>query len=141
MREVPSHMNSTTTCADIDPNSSDDITPVCLVSNGEEAKLQDPGSEITTSRLTTNHNIFTQHTKPFRKERVEAVLNSVKIGSNLNKEERTRVQELLEKYADCFALSVSEVYQVPNAVHHLNVPLNVKFSTKIHQHPLTPPQC
>ena len=68
-------------------------------------------------------------------------MNSVKIGSNLNKEERTRVQELLEKYADCFALSVSKVYQVPNAVHHLNVPPNVKFSTKIHQHPLTPPQC
>ena len=66
-------------------------------------------------------------------------MNSVKIGSNLNKEERTRVQELLEEYADCFALSISEVYQVPNAVHHLNVPLNVKFSTKIHQHPLTPP--
>ena len=58
MREVPSHMNSTTTRADIDPNPSDDITPVCLVSNGEEAKLQDPSSEIPTSRLATNHDIF-----------------------------------------------------------------------------------
>ena len=29
---------------------------------------------------------------------------------------------------------------MPNAVHHLNVPPNVKFSTKVHQRPLTPPQ-
>ena len=59
MREVPPHMDSAPTHADIDPNPSDDITPVCLVSNSEEAKLQDPGSEIPTSGLETNHNIFT----------------------------------------------------------------------------------
>ena len=139
-REVPPHMDSVPTCANINPNTSDNITPVCLVSDSEEAKLQDIGSEIPTSGLKTDTNIFTRHTNPFKEERVKAILSSVELGNDLTEEEQARAQELLKEYADCFALSVSEVRQVPNAVHHLNVPPDAKFSTKVHQRPLTPPQ-
>ena len=50
------------------------------------------------------------------------------------------MNNLSREFADCFALSVSEVTQVPGAVHHLNIPTNAKFSTKVQQRPLTPPQ-
>ena len=37
-------------------------------------------------------------------------------------------------------MSVSEVTQVDGAVHTLNIEPDAKFSTKVHQKPLTPPQ-
>ena len=65
----------------------------------------------------------------------------IELDNDLTEEEHIAAQELIREYADCFALSISEVHQVPNAVHHLNVPPDAKFSTKVHQCPLTPPQC
>jgi len=50
------------------------------------------------------------------------------------------VKALIAEFADVFALSVSEVKQVKGAVHKLNIEPNAKFSTKVHQKPLTPPQ-
>jgi hypothetical protein len=44
-------------------------------------------------------------------------------------------------FADVFALSVSKVKQVEGAVHRLNIEPDTKFSTKVHQKPLMPPQC
>ena len=43
-------------------------------------------------------------------------------------------------FRSIFALSVSEVKQVDNAVHYLDIPPGTKFSTKVGQKPLTPPQ-
>jgi len=68
------------------------------------------------------------------------VLRQVKIGKGLTTVERTEVEELLKEYADCFALSVSEVRHVEGAVHQLRVPEDAKFRKKVHQKPLTPPQ-
>ena len=47
---------------------------------------------------------------------------------------------LISEFADVFALSVSEVKQVEGTVHQLNIEPDAKFSTKVHQKPLTPPQ-
>ena len=50
------------------------------------------------------------------------------------------MSDLIPEFADCFVLSVSEVTQVLGTVHHLNIPTNAKFSTKVQQRPLTPLQ-
>ncbi|KIK58484.1 hypothetical protein GYMLUDRAFT_117593, partial [Collybiopsis luxurians FD-317 M1] len=68
------------------------------------------------------------------------ILQQVKIGPGLSVEQHQRVEELLTSYADCFALSVSKVRPVLGAVHTLHIPDNTKFSTKVQQKSLTPPQ-
>lgn len=50
------------------------------------------------------------------------------------------MKALISEFADVFALSVSKVTQVEGTVHWLNIDPNAKFSTKVHQKPLTPPQ-
>ncbi|KIJ95555.1 hypothetical protein K443DRAFT_52993, partial [Laccaria amethystina LaAM-08-1] len=84
--------------------------------------------------------IFTRGTDPFKPARVEEIRRLVKIGDDLTDHERSQVQSLVTEFADVFALSVSEVTQVEGAVHRLNIDPNAKFSTKVHQKPLTPPQ-
>jgi hypothetical protein len=115
-------------------------TPICIVADNEETQDADVGTEIPTAGLETNTSIYTRHTYPFKPERVKAVVNAVTFGKDLNETERDEARQLIEEFADCFALAVSEVTQVPEAIHHLNIPENAKFSTKVHQRPLTPPQ-
>ncbi|EIW61863.1 uncharacterized protein TRAVEDRAFT_93877, partial [Trametes versicolor FP-101664 SS1] len=83
---------------------------------------------------------YTRTTEPFKKERVQAIVDAVQIGDDLSAEERARVQQLIREYADCFALSIKEVTPIPGAVHTLNVPPDATFSKRVHQKPLTPPQ-
>jgi len=85
-------------------------------------------------------SVFTRKSKPFKDERVEAVLAEIKIGEDLNEEQRVSVVTVLREFADCFALSLSEVTVVNGAVHKLNIPEGTKFKTKVHQRPLTKPQ-
>ena len=79
-------------------------------------------------------------TEPFKTERVQEILRLITIGNNLSARERQEVQGLVSSFADIFALSVSEVGIVENAVHHLDIPTDTTFSLKVHQKPLTPPQ-
>ncbi|KAE9387340.1 hypothetical protein BT96DRAFT_766500, partial [Gymnopus androsaceus JB14] len=72
--------------------------------------------------------------------RVEEVLRQVKIGNQLTLEQKLRATALIREYADCFALSVGEVCQIPGATHKLNIPKDATFRKKVHQKPLTPPQ-
>ena len=88
-----------------------------------------------------NTNIFTRATDPFKPAQVEEIQHLVTIGDDLTADERAQVQLLISEFADVFALSVSEVKQVDGAIHQLNIEPNAKFSTKVHQKPLTPPQC
>jgi hypothetical protein len=62
------------------------------------------------------------------------------VGDDLTDHEHAQVQSLLAEFTDVFTLSVSEVKQVDGAVHWLNIELNARFSTKVHQKLLTPPQ-
>ena len=68
------------------------------------------------------------------------MMKMIKIGEDLTSEHCKRMDKLLWSYADCFAMSVSEVRTVEGTVHKLNVPENTAFSRKVHQWPLTPPQ-
>lgn len=62
------------------------------------------------------------------------------MGPDLSDEERRQVFKFLAEWADVFALSVSEVKHVDDAVHHLDITPGATFSTKVNQKPLTAPQ-
>ena len=79
-------------------------------------------------------------TEPHKPERVQEIQRLVTIGEDLSPEETQRVRQLISDFADIFALSVSEVKTVENAVHHLDIPPETTFPLKVHQKPLTPPQ-
>ena len=115
-------------------------TPICLTT--EETPKEDEGepSEISMEAFQGNSNLFTRMTAPHKPERVQEILRLVTIGDDLTMEERQKVRDLVSSFADIFALSVNEVKTVDNAVHHLNIPPDAKFSMKVHQKPLTPPQ-
>ncbi|THG96055.1 hypothetical protein EW026_g5699 [Hermanssonia centrifuga] len=102
--------------------------------------LQDPGTEIPELFTEGLQGVYTRHTAPWKPERIDAILKAITIGPDLSPKERKAVQKLVVEYADCFALSISEVFAVPGAVHKLNIPEGTQFNRRIHQRPLTPPQ-
>lgn len=83
---------------------------------------------------------LTRKTKPFAPERVDAVLKEISVGHDLSAEQQQEVNRLLAEYADCFALSMSEVMPVPGAAHRLDIPEGTKFRTKMGARPLNQPQ-
>ncbi|GLB38087.1 putative retrotransposable element Tf2 155 kDa protein type 1-like [Lyophyllum shimeji] len=101
-----------------------------------------PGAEQPLLAMGFKPSILTRRTDPFKKERVDAVLNEITLGTDLSEEERSRAVSLLREYADCFALSLSEVTTVDGATHKLNIPdrNTTKFRTKPNQRPLSGPQ-
>ena len=122
------------------PADQEPSTPICIVTDDEHIQISEPGTEIPTEGLNANKLLYTCHMDAFNPERVRAVLDTLTLGPNLTENQRKKANDLITEFADCFALAVSEVTQVPGAVHHLNILDNVKFSNKVHQHPLTPPQ-
>ncbi|CAA7271056.1 unnamed protein product [Cyclocybe aegerita] len=77
---------------------------------------------------------------PFNPARVKAILEDITIGADLSHEQRQEVLALLAEFADCFALSMSEVIAVKGAEHQLNIPDGATFKTKVNQQPLSQPQ-
>jgi len=59
-------------------------------------------------------SIFTRSTYPFTRNAYRKSLELVTIGDDLTELERKTVQALIAEFADCFALSVSEVKAVKN---------------------------
>ena len=108
----------------------------------EQPASEDMGelSVFTVVDKDGTDNIFTRVTDPFKPARIQAILDVVQLGDDLTENERSQVRALIAEYADCFALSVTEVLPVPGAIHTLHIPENTTFSKKIHQRPLTPPQ-
>jgi len=124
----------------LDKNANKEVAPVCIVTNDTETQDAEPGTNTTAKGFDTKQSLHTRHMNTFKPECVQAVLDAVTLGPDLTDEQRAKASTLIADFADCFALSVSEVTQVPGAVHRLNIPENTKFSTKIQQRPLTPPQ-
>jgi hypothetical protein len=56
-------------------------------------------------------------THPHKLERVQELLRLVTIGDDLSEDERQKVCKLVSDFADIFALSVSKVKVVENAIH------------------------
>jgi RNase H-like domain found in reverse transcriptase/Reverse transcriptase (RNA-dependent DNA polymerase) len=81
--------------------------------------------------LDADNSIFTRKTNPFKKERVNAILDSVKLGPDLAPAQRAQMEDLLREFADCFALSVSEVNAVPGAEHRIHIPPGTTFPKRV----------
>ena len=120
--------------------------PSSMKLNVDEHRYIGPNAEEQPRRTNTNDisvlavddrrdadNIFTRATDPFNEARVRAILDVVQLGDDLTLDERSQVRALIAEYADCFALSVTEVLPVPGAIHTLHVPENATFSKRIHQ--------
>ena len=71
---------------------------------------------------------------------MNAVLAELTIGDDLTQEQHISIENTLRKFANCFALSMSEVTVVAGAKHKLKVPEGTKFKTKVNQRPLSRPQ-
>ena len=143
-REVPNHdtgveANSANTFNEVP--SQPMAMPICVISEDTQDTAIDQTAEIPTDDLASNTaNIFMRMSEPFKPARIEEIQCQIKIGDNLTDQESKQVKALISEFADVFALSVSKVTQVEGAVHQLNIEPNTKFSTKVHQKPLTLPQ-
>lgn len=85
-------------------------------------------------------SIFTQHTDPFKTERVAQILSEVTLGNDLMDEQQEITKAVVKKFADCFALAMSEVNPIPGVSHQLKILADARFQTKISQWSMTPPQ-
>ena len=63
--------------------------------------------DITTTP-EPNMTVFTRQTDPFVAPRVDYIVRNVQIGTDLTPGERKKVIDLLTKFADIFACSLSE---------------------------------
>jgi hypothetical protein len=143
-REVTNHSS----CVEARPTDTLDetanettTTPVCIISEETPEANTEQTAEIPMDELANDTaNIFTRMSEPFKPARIEEIQRQITIGDDLTSQESAQMRELISEFADVFALSVSEVTQVEGAVHTLNIEPGAKFSTKVHQKPLTPPQ-
>ena len=84
--------------------------------------------------------IFTRETEPFLPACVARILELVQIGEDVTETQRSEIKQLIAEFADCFALSLSEVNLIPGAVHKLDIPEGTTFRTKIPQRSFNPDQ-
>jgi hypothetical protein len=101
-----------------------------------------PAVNILSAENTTPNpeSIFTRNDNPHKAERVRRIIQEVTIGPDITLEQRQAVQDLIEEYADCFALSIKEVNPIPGAMHKLNIPEGATFRTKIPPRSYNPDQ-
>ncbi|KAG6838693.1 hypothetical protein C0991_009496, partial [Blastosporella zonata] len=102
-------------------------SPVCVVDDAANTAL---GTEIPADSFRKEEGIFTRRSDPFQKARVDEILRLVKRGEDLTGEQNETITKLIERYADIFALSVSEVLPVNGTKHTLDIPKDAKFSKK-----------
>ncbi|KAJ7180283.1 hypothetical protein C8R43DRAFT_844527, partial [Mycena crocata] len=85
-------------------------------------------------------SIYTRNTEPFKPERVARILDEIEIGPDLTPAEREEVRAFITEFADIFALSVSEVRAVKDAVYAPRIPTDHAFPLRANQRPFTRPQ-
>ena len=102
--------------------------------------VTEPLSEVNVEALKDNKSLFTRMSEPFKPERIQEILHLITLGDDISTEERDKVRQLITSFADIFALSVTEVKVVQDAVHRLDIAPGTTFTKKIHQKPLTAPQ-
>ena len=99
-----------------------------------------PGTEQPAIPKNFQPTLLTRKTDPKNPARVAAILSEVTLGGDLTPSQRESVQLLLSEFAECFALSMSEVTPVKGASLRLDIPRDQQFRTKINQRPQSPPQ-
>ena len=99
-----------------------------------------PGTEQPDIPKVFEPTLLTRKTQPHNPARVEAILAEITLGQDLTLSQREAVRQLIAEFAECFALSMSEVTTVEGASLRLDIPRDKKFRTKISQRPQSPPQ-
>jgi hypothetical protein len=108
--------------------------------NHDQIEPGDAWTKIPAKALGTHTNMPSRQTDPFHADRVQAILEVVKIGEDLTSEEHEKVRNLIAVHADCFTLSVRKVVPAKDAMLHLEVPNDMPLPTKTRQRTFTPPQ-
>ena len=114
-------------------NNHEETTPAntpCLVLPVANAVEMSPLEEA----------IFTRQMEPFLPACVTKILELVQIGEDISESQCDEIKQLISEFADCFALSLSEVNLIPSAIHKLNIPDDMAFHTKIPQCSFNPDQ-
>jgi hypothetical protein len=99
-----------------------------------------PGTEQPDVAKTIEPTLLTRKTNPHNPARVKMILAKITLGQDLTPPQRKSICLLISEYAECFALSMSEVTSVEGASLRLDIPRDKKFRTKINQRPQSPPQ-
>jgi hypothetical protein len=99
-----------------------------------------PGTEQPDVTKTFEPTLLTRRTDPHNPARVKAILDEVTLGHDLTPAQVESIRQTIAEYAECFALSMSEVTPVDGASLRLDIPRDKQFRTKIHQRPQSPPQ-
>ena len=140
------HLNNTVISSkntDIEQHENlpnEDWTSVWLLDKAAGESSDHPGIEQPDTTKTFEPTLLTRKTDPHNPARVKAILDEITIGQDLTPEQRERVRETISEFAECFALSMSEVTPVEGAAHRLDIPRDKQFRTKINQRPQSPPQ-
>ena len=122
------------------PSPGDEWNSIWLLDEAAGNSTANPGVEQPDIPKTFEPNLLTRKTDPHNPARVEAILSEITIGQDLTPTQRESVRETIAEFAQCFALSMSEVTPVEGAAHRLDIPRDKQFRTKIGQRPQSPPQ-
>ena len=99
-----------------------------------------PGVEQPDVAKTYEPSLLTRKSDPHNPARVDAILNEITVGQDLTPAQHEAVRLLIAEFAECFALSMSEVTAVKGASLRLDIPRDRQFKTKVNQRPQSPPQ-
>jgi len=94
----------------------------------------------STTDTPSEDLLYTHHTEPFQPACVAKILNLVQIGDDVTAGQHEEIRQLIAEFADCFALSLTEVNLIPGTVHKLNIPADTTFHTKLPQCSFNPDQ-
>ena len=119
---------------------SEEWNSIWLLDEAAGDSTAHPGTEQPDIPKTFEPNLLTRKTDPHNPARVEAILAEITIGQDLTPTQRESVRETIAEFAQCFALSMSEVTPVEGAAHRLDIPRDKQFRTKVGQRPQSPPQ-
>ena len=125
------------TCEEV---PDEDQNPVWHLDEAGGNNLDHPGAEQPDITKVFKPSVLTRKTDPHNPERIAAIRSEVTIGRDLTPEQAEIVWQTISEYADCFALSMSEVTPVEGAAHRLDIPRDTQFRTKVNQRPQSPPQ-
>ena len=114
-------------------------TDEVVVDTNNETATVDAIRDVTTneSKIDRGRNTSARVTNTFNERRVQEILKTVKIGSDLMEDQREQVSSLVREYADVFALSLSEVLYVDWYKYKINIDPEQVFPTKINQQLIT----
>ena len=123
-----------------DEEVDENLTSTWLLNEAARISPDHPGTEQPDVTKVFEPSVLTWKTDPHSPERVAAIQAEVTIGPDLTPDQTEEVRQMIAEYADCFALSMSEVLPVEGAAHRLDIPRDTQFRTKVNQRPQTPPQ-